>query len=276
MADGSNAMDLLPLLAPGGAVYVTGEDHVRVTSFNSATGVRLAIEGRFLRPSGQAVPFGESHVPNTDRTANTSSFRLNEGWLLNLHVRASEGTPRRGQCFVLVELVRGSGAAAAATVTLLQGYVTDTQRRAFPGSDLESSIDGRGVLRSVTGTDPAANTEISETVPTNARWLLWAVRLTLVTDANVANRLPQLTIDDGTNNILTLGSSAVQAASVSQAHYFGGQGFAGGASGGHHAIPGNVAIPLPGGFRIGTNTVSRQAGDNYAAPQLLVEEWIED
>jgi len=40
------------------------------------------------------------------------------------------------------------------------------------------------------------------------------------------------------------------------------------------AIPGLVF--LMGGDRIRTSTGSLQAGDNYGAPQLLVEEWLED
>jgi hypothetical protein len=80
---------------------------------------------------------------------------------------------------------------------LLQGYVTDTSRLSFPGSPIRSSIEGPGVLRSITGTNPAANAEISETVPTNARWRVHAIRFTLVTDANVANREVALTLDDG-------------------------------------------------------------------------------
>jgi len=265
-----------PSLAPAG-LFITGEDRLRVTSFNATAGVTLAIEGRALVAGHGLRAFAERHVPATDRTATSTSFSIGEGWLLDVQIRASAGAPRRGSCFVLVELVRGGeGGAAAPLGVLVQGYVTDTQRRGWPLSPLELSTEGPGVLRSVTGTDPAANVEITETVPTNARWLLHAIRFTLTTDATVANREVSLTFDDGALVFARVPSRVTHAASLAIAYSAYRDAALEAVA---QDTERSIRLPwlmLQGGHRVSTVTTNRQAGDNFSAPQLLVEEWIED
>jgi hypothetical protein len=114
--------------------------------------------------------------------------------VLNLTVFASAGTPTIGQTFVIVQLVRGKGAAATVLGTLLQAYVTSTQHLAFPGSPVQSSLDGPGAVRMFGGTQPAAGLNFTEIVPFGARWQLLAIRTRLTTSAVVATRVPILTI----------------------------------------------------------------------------------
>jgi hypothetical protein len=267
---------LLPMLGGHSAVYLTGEDRLRLRTFNSFAGVELALEGRFLSLEGRVEPFAERHVPNTDRTLATTTHPRGEGWLLGAQIRASSGAPRRGQCFAMLDVVRGQTGAIQPLQLLTKGYVTDTTPRAWPSDEPEDSCEGPGVIRSITGTDPAAGAEVSETVPTNARWRLMAVFVQFVADANVANRNPFLIIDDGATTLLEIGSStSITAGQTINLNY--------GAVGGN-AAPGSnghvISIPpdlyLMGGFRIRTATTSIQAGDNFGAPQLWVEEWIED
>jgi hypothetical protein len=87
---------------------------------------------------------------------------------------------------------------------------------AFPGVPIASPLDGGGALRSIAGTTPGAGAEISETVPTGARWELLAFQATFVTSAAAANRVPQLTLDDGTTVYFRLGAALNQAASLTQ------------------------------------------------------------
>lgn len=268
--------ELPALRAGGGRLYLTGEDHLRVTSFNSNASAELTIEGRYMDLEGRVIASGDRHVPNTDRTSKSTLVRLGQGWLLDVMVRATAGTPRRGQCFALLEIVRGFTGAVAPVAFLAQGYVTDTSRFGFPGSPIASSPEGPGVLRSITGTDPAANLEISETVPTNARWRVHGIAFSLVTDANAANREVALTFDDGATVFARVPSGLNHLASLTKLYSA------------FYAAPRNtlatdttVNVPLPrldlqGGHRINTVTTNRQATDNYGAPQLLVEEWIED
>jgi len=275
--DGSYALGAVgprPALVDAAALYVTGEDHLRVTSFNGLAGAELVVEGRFVECAGRLVPFSERHVPASDRTAATTLVTLGEGWLCNLQVRASAGAPLQGQTFVVVELVRGRTGAIQPLACLLEGYVTATQRLAWPGSPIRASIEGRGFLRSFTGTDPAAGAEISETVPAGARWRLVAMSMPFITDATVVNRFPTLVIDDGAN---AYHESSVGAAAVASTTYrltAGAFGVATAVTPLAYLIPTPADLLIPAGHRIRTATTGMVAGDNYGAPQMLVEEWI--
>lgn len=262
--------------APGNAIYLSGEDNLRIRSFGSLASTVLALEGRLLDLDGNVIPIVETHTPSTDRTMVTTLHTLAAGFLLNLQLRASSAAPRRGQVFAIVEIVRGRLGAVQPLGVIIQGYVQDTTALAWPGALIESSVEGCGVIRSITGTDPAAGAEISETVPTNARWRLIHARALLVTSAVVANRTASWLIDDATNVVIQQYGNFNQAASLTVTYSAGAFGTFGATAGAFI----DVALPpdliLPGGFRIRTATLSMDVGDNWGAPQLLVEEWIED
>lgn len=258
------------------AWFFTGEDALRLRVFNSASGVTVALEGRMMTPDGCVRPFAHELTPATDRTESTVLCRLGEGFLLNVGLRASAGTPRVGQCFATVEVVRGSTGAVTTLGALISGYVTDTSRLPWPGSPARSSVEGPGVIRLVTGTDPAAGAEISETVPTNAKWRLVALRAALVTDATVANRTLSLLIDNGSSVFFHIGDGFTQTAGLNVSHVFSvGAGAYGNSNG---AVQGWLPTDafLMGGYRIRTSTSNLQAADDLSSPHMLVEEWIED
>lgn len=184
-----------PIPSAGGKViaspfqfYTTGEDRLRIVSANSLTGVTIAIHSRFLGLDGTILANAWTHTPNADRTLVTTDFELGAGAILNLTVFAGAGSPKIGQTFVIVQLVRGVGTAAIVLGTLLQGYVTGTQQLAWPGSPIQDSISGGGYIRSIVGTKPAKNASVTESVPTGARWELLAVRCEFDPDATDTQR----------------------------------------------------------------------------------------
>src|SRR5262245_49862512 len=180
------------------ALYVTGEDQLRLTVLNALASVIVTVRGRQLLLDGRIEPFATTLVPATDRTASQATARLAEGWLLNAHAFVSGASPLTGQTFAILSLIRGEGTAAIELATLAAGSITAQQRLSYPGSAVANTLDSAGALRSITGTQPAAGAEVSETVPTGARWELLAFTVQLVTSAAAANRLPMLTLDDGT------------------------------------------------------------------------------
>lgn len=131
-----------------------------------------------------------------------------------------------------------------------------------------------GRILSITGTDPAPNTEISETVPKRRRWRLLTVNFNLTTDVNTANRLTNLYIDDGALKVWHLAATNAQTASQTKSHFYAPYQFSEEIIVGdfHRALPTLILGP---GYRIRSTTTAMQAGDNYTAPQLLVEEWID-
>ncbi len=133
------------------------------------------------------------------------------------------------------------------------------------------ALDGPGAMLSLTGTNPAADTEIIETVPSNTIWRLWGAYATLVTDATAANRRVKVLIDDGTNTLFASDASAVHTASLTEAYIIGP----------HAGVVGDHWIPTPpgmlmlAGWRMQTSTTLLKTTDNWSAPQLTVEAWAD-
>jgi hypothetical protein len=261
--------------AGAGGTYLTGEDNFRLTTWGAVAGAVVVIEGRIADDAGCTVPLVETQIPQSDRSAKVSIFPAREGLLLNIQARVSTGTAVVGAVGVLLELVRGRDGAVQPLGTLLQGYATSATRLAWPGSGITPLTAGAGRLRAIVGTDPAANVEISEAVPTGARWKLRSFRFVLVADANVANRAVVLTIDDGANVLFETASAvAVTAGQTATFNALAGSPFFTYGTLAYH-IPLPPDLVLPAGARVRTVTANRQVGDNYGAPTYLVEEYIE-
>lgn len=282
MIDAQEYLELARLVAyesaklSASAFYLTADDSVRLRTFGGLAGVTLALETRLIGPDGRLQAGEERHTPSATRVETTTLHNVGDGFLLSASVRAIAGAPRRGQVFAILDLVRGTSGAVQPLAMLLQGYVTDSSRLGWPGSPVQASADGPGVLRSLTGTNPAAGAEISETVPTNARWRLLCAQFTLTTDANVANREVAFVFDDGASTFHTTPMNYLHTAGVPIAYAVGIGGpvvVASSIVGRSQPIP---ALTLPSGARFRTTTANRQVGDDYSAPQYLVEEWIED
>ena len=139
----------------------------------------------------------------------------------------------------------------------------------------DGSIALDGTPTSVAGTNPAAGAEISETVPTGKRWRVLGLQFSLVTSATVANREVVIVVDDGTNTLFQSPSGANHAASLTWAYSAAavGQPVAGATA----TTVRQINFPpllLPAGARIRTATTNIQAGDDYGAPRLLVQEYV--
>lgn len=130
------------------------------------------------------------------------------------------------------------------------------------------------VVKFVTGTDPAANTEISETVPTGKYWELLAVAFTLA-QGGTQTPLPDLVIDDGAT-IIYQAPCASSAMNVSTtARFFAAPGLTLGAAGAATRVnsPLPAGLVLPPGSRVRTVTAGIGANSNYGAPLLHVVEY---
>jgi len=211
------------------------------------------------------------HTTAADRSLTATNTRLDE-LPIAFAVGLSAAGVRRGECYVRVALRMGG----VLVDILTSGYVSDERGLWWPGGPLEHSLEGPGFLRSVLGTDPAAGAEISETVPTNTRWRLLAAIVTLVTDATVANRRTIWLIDDGAT-VLWFGDDNVNhAPSTTIPHLLSPSPIRGTLNYGYNTSLGTADTMLLQGWRLRTTTQAMVAGDNYGAPQLWVEEWIEE
>jgi hypothetical protein len=251
------------------------ETHLRITSWNSAAAVTLTIAGLVGGADGCARPFVYTHIPNTDRSAKSTVFILECGVLLCVEVFASAGTPIRGQTFARLELLQGREASAISLGTILQGYVTANNAQGYPGSPIESPVDGPGALRSITNAAPGAGADFTVTVPANVRWRPIALFASLVTGVAVAARAVRTVYDDGATIYAQMGSNQTQAASLTFAYTTAPSNGLGLMSATDVLIPAPDWIVAPAGHRIRSSTLLIQAADQWSAQQLLVEEWYD-
>lgn len=255
---------------------LTDDDFLRVISVNVAVGAAIAIQGRRLDSAGAIDSFARLHVPHTDRSAAADVFQLGRGALLNLAVFVTGATPLIGQTFVILQIVRGTGAGLVLLGTLLQGYVTSTQGLGWPGSPIASSTEGGGYHRTITGTQPAAGGDVVEFVPTGARWELLRIFLQLTTSATAGTRVPFLGIQQGGGMFFRSKSSTTVAASGGLLMTW--------AAGLHYETQLDAGWPLfqlprsnylKAGDSIQSFATGMAAGDQWAAPIYNVREWLE-
>lgn len=272
-----DAADLLiAIQPPGHAVFTAGDESLVCSVLNALAGVRVRVAARFMHLDGRVEPIVDTFTPATDRSVSVKRIALANGWLLNAQVAVVAGAPLTGQTFAVLSLARGRTGAFEELATFAAGPISAVHRVAWPGSPIQSSIEGAGALRSIAGAVPAAGAEIAETVPTGARWELITFEALLTTSAAVANRVPQLVIDDGATPLYRVGAALNQAASL--AHR---RSWFQGAPAPYLDNALNVPMPLPanvrlgGGFRIRTITTALDALDQYSSIQYLVREWIE-
>ena len=265
------------ILAPSrvqGESYAVLDDALLIHLYNSLAGATFKVVARVLTPEGVVRIVQKDLLTTSDRSQQNTRVWLPSGQLLTVSVVAVTGLPKRGQSWAVV-MVESTLPNGVTTLTpLAQGYVTNDSGLLWPGGPYGSSVEGPGLIRSVTGTDPAAGVEISVAVPTYARWKLYSLRATLVTDATVANRIVNFGMTDGAAGLMYLSGVTTQAGSLSYDYYFANYGF----------LPAPVSnsvflnLPLLGqlyqGWQVGTDTILLKAGDNWGAPQMMVEEWI--
>lgn len=211
-------------------------------------------------------------IPNIDRTETIYTQRISQ-LPMSMEVSPLVSDLRRGELYVEV----GLRFTNFPCLLLAAGYVTEHRHLTWPPGIFEHSVDGAGRLRSITGTDPAAGTQILETVPTNARWKLKTLRILLTTNGTVANRRLIVIIDDGAIEIWRVRTPVDQTASTARNYLYSM-----GRQKDTAFVTDEIHLPLPDdlvlfqGWRVRTITDNMQAGDNYGPPQLLVEEWIEE
>lgn len=130
------------------------------------------------------------------------------------------------------------------------------------------------IIKVVTGTDPVANTETSDTVPAGKAWLLLGYSVQMVQGAT-QTPWPSLILDDGTSTLFqAFSGTAAQSAGVTTQHSWGVNVPAtGSAATTANTGPLPFALLLPAGYRCRTSTTGIGANSNYGAPKIFVAEY---
>jgi hypothetical protein len=256
-------------------IWIEPTDRLYCAAYSSVASLVVLFSGYFRTAKGEIGEYAVAVNPTSDRAVTEVDVHFGAGFLLSCVARLISGNASRGQCYTRARIQRSTGTPLLVLHSVLAGYLTDEYTPSFPYGVIEGPLSGPGMFRSIAGTNPAANAEISETVPTGARWKLHSMMATLVADANAANRSAQLVIDDGTNVVLRSAPALTQTATQTIIYNWTARGAAGSVA----ALTASELIPpdlyLPAGYRINTLTNNLQATDDWGAPRLYVEEWIE-
>lgn len=259
--------------------YFTGEDRLRLLSANALVGARLKMQARSVGPDGTTQAHSFDHVPNADRSVKVTEHEIGKGSLLNVTVFAGAGAPVIGQTYVMVQIIRGSGAAAVILGTILGGYVTAAQALGFPGSPITNSLDGGGYYRQVQGTVPALGVDWSETVPAGARWQLAMLDVNLFTDATIVNRWPIVRLPMSASTYLMIVPPAPVPANTVLFYDLAAALVAQNQTTAAGVLRFNAALPAEGRLLAGQTfnvvTLGLTATDSWSLPVYLVREWLD-
>jgi len=263
-------------VAPPTPYFFDKDDILYVLTRGNKSGLKVGLRLRYILLDGRLQIHHEEMEVSSDRSVKTYHFSLPECFLISLILMSTAGTPKRGNVYAIVGIKRGGIGWQYPSLCFTAGYVDWSHPLVWPPATIGEAAAGMGLMRSIVGTDPAAGNEISETVPTNARWRLISVYFYFSTSAVVGNRTVRLIIDDGANPVWQVNAPIPHPENRIRL-YVAGAGFARDAQ-----EASNPMLPLPQGlvlaegYRIRTDTVGLDTGDTYSAPHLLVEEWIED
>jgi hypothetical protein len=131
------------------------------------------------------------------------------------------------------------------------------------------------VPRVVTGTNPAANTECSDTVPAGKCWLLRSYALTCV-QGLTQTPLTSLTVTDTSSTVVYSypGTSSAQNASVTLAmRWAPGLSLSAGGAATSATAPIADDMILPEGYSLVTSTAGKGANTDHGAPTIYVYEY---
>lgn len=251
--------------------YTRGDERLSISLQASVVLVMRAVV-RTITPNG-TIAIDSFAFPSfsVDRSSNVFTGDLRQGLIISISIDISTAGVARGRAYIRAAIEKRSDGSEKQWI--IMAYLSSGIGLTWPPTVLEHSNSGMGWQRILVGTDPAVGVEISETVPTNALWRLRSIRYLLTTSAVAGDRESQIAIDDGANNVIVNPSASAQAATL----LWGYTAFMAGSNPTVVSLQNVINIPefvLPSGARIRTLTRNLDAGDNYTAPGLQVEEWL--
>ena len=134
------------------------------------------------------------------------------------------------------------------------------------------SITFYGKPKSVVGSDPAANTEASVSVPAGSTWVIQSARVTCAQGAT-QTPLPSLNVKDADGNVVGSfpgASAATSASTTSTFDWFEGATLTSGAGATANRGPIPRGLAVGGGWTVTTSTSGIGANTNFSALALNV------
>lgn len=241
------------------------------TTFQIRVQIRTSQTGTYtLRGATASAPFSFNFEPTADRTLRTHTFSIPD-LPLWVSIIGPTNADQRGEAYVRMSLMINGDQM----YHLASGYIYVDFAVSWPVGNLIEPVPPMGELVTLTGTNRAANNQISETVPANTIWKVKAVRFQFITDANAANRFVHLNFEGTAGPFLECISPTAHAASLTRNYSCFPT-----APGGSVADDNDLIIPIPQDiillptYMIRTTTTGMQVGDDFDAPEITVERFF--
>jgi hypothetical protein len=260
--------------APPTQAYVGKDDSIWVGAATQNNGLVVTLNARYLMPDGNIQLTQQTFRYAQSRALAYQQMNLPECFLLSVAATCNFPASGIGSVYIEVVLSRFAPTLFSSAQILCQGYSTSNQPVSWPGGANSTSVDCAGAIFTGASSVPAAGANFNLTVPANAKWNVLGLQFTFTTSAAVANRVMTVTFDDGLNTFTSLVQSTVQPASNVWVY-----SYAPGLQ--NQTVVNNTlmnAMPMPtkllGGYRIRSNVLALQAGDQFTAAIVSVEEWL--
>lgn len=267
--------ELLPNVVGSPAIYVTRQDNLLVTAYNTLAGLDVTLRTRTLSPNGEITPGEFTFTPTADRTFQVMRPDLSVGWLLSVLAIPSLATLKQGACYVTIGLQRNVPGQFDAFEILAQGYLTSSNFIAWPKADSRTPTEGAGRLFSESIANPGANTNFSYTVPANTRQKIHNLYFTF-TEVGGVNATPLLWIlpNGAQYGYYLFTTVVVNAATHTYTYAISTNTWVYNA--GLYSVCWLPDVVLPAGAVIQSSVSGMGGGDNFTNILLFIEEWLEE
>lgn len=271
-------------IGPPSPFYTVPDDQLIVDFLTLTAGLTFEITARFMQTDGRIIAIDQFFTPTSLGSVAGVQIPLGYGYLLDVAVRRSAGSPRVGQCFCRIGITRGVGATLVYVALLAQGYVALMGTLGWPGGPIRQSTEGPGFINTRNVANPGAGADWTFTVPAGLRIRPQLAFCGLTCSAAVANRIPHASVNPvaGTAAWQMGTNVAVTASQVVTLAFMGGATVTNDAGAGtSFGNPKGFTLPLPPGLmlfqgdQMGTSTPGLQGADQYSLITLYTEEWME-
>lgn len=273
----SAGLDQLPAKRPGSVpFYVDDRDLIAVQVWTLITAAPMRVWARILDLQGIIQTFEWTFTPASASLLASYRAPLIAGYLLSVGVYATTGTPHRGDTWAVISLERIAVSGNRNAVALARGYITNADSLSWPANNFSYSIEGPGRITRDTTAAGGAGAEYTYIATGAIRVMLRGMLLTLTTSGVAATRRVHLQFQDNSGSIVAdIPSQTTQTASLTYTYYFFPYGFTPTVVGTQVFVNIPPNLPIVANWKIKTATDLIDTGDQYSAPALWLETWIE-
>lgn len=262
----------LDKVGPPSPLYMQRDD-VLVLQGASFTVDTITFNIRLLLAGGTIVPVQKTLALPATMVLQTLVVSLAEGFLLSVSA-STTNTADRGTTYARAFVNRGAFGSGQPGLVLFGDYATNNLNVSWPPGRILQSSESSGLPLQTFANDPAAGANWNLATASTQRWRIQSVNAVFSASAAVANRIARLFVDSGgakmgffpLNAVITAGQTVqctwapgIIPVTTDPAVLMG-------------TLPNNLQIE--NGQDIGTNTTNIQAGDQWSAIRVLVEQWL--